>query len=212
MFKQLISKNFRSCTIQTLYRQLLNSQDLSLQYPNIAKLLTIALTLPVSTVDCERGFSRHNLIKTRLRSRLLTKNVSTLMKIAIDTPDIQHMNNFSFHRAFIIWCSQKDRLIANSWKCHDFKCMFFIDVFLARIYGDWLKISRQCSHFGYNFFLAWGNPDHIPTAAPPCLWMVVADPKSLLNPIDDKPWDLLIGVSLELALPHLPAKWSVNDA
>ena len=114
MFKQLISKNFRSCTIQTLYRQLLNSQDLSLQYPNIAKLLTIVLTLPVSTVDCERGFSRHNLIKTRLRSRLLTKNVSTLMEIAIDTPDIQHMNNFSFHRVFIIWCSQKDCLIANS--------------------------------------------------------------------------------------------------
>ena len=51
---------------------------LSLQYPNITKLLTIAPTLPVSTVDCERGFSRHNLIKTQLRSRLLTKHFSTL--------------------------------------------------------------------------------------------------------------------------------------
>ena len=36
------------------------------------------------------------------------------MKTAIDTPDIQHMNIFNFHRAFVIWCSQKDRLIANS--------------------------------------------------------------------------------------------------
>jgi hypothetical protein len=114
MFKQLISKNFRSCTIQVLLQRLTVNQTLSLQYPNIMKLLTIALTLPVSTVDCERGFSRHNLIKTRLRSCLLTKNVSTLMKIAIDTTDIQHLNNFDFNRAFVLWCSQKHRIITNS--------------------------------------------------------------------------------------------------
>jgi hypothetical protein len=84
---------------------------LSLQYPNITKLLTIALTLPVSTVDCERGFSRHNLIERRLLSHLLTKNVSTLMKIAIDTPDTQHLNNYDFNRAFVLWCSQKHRII-----------------------------------------------------------------------------------------------------
>ena len=114
MFKQLISKNFRSCTIQVLLQRFTDNQTLSLQYPNITKLLTIALTLPVSTVDCERGFSRHNLIKTRLRSRLLTKIFSTLLKIAIDTPDIQHLNNFDFNRAFVLWCSQKDRIITNS--------------------------------------------------------------------------------------------------
>ena len=73
VFRQLMSNNFRQCTIQVLLQTLLNDQDLSFQYPNIVKLLRIALTLPVSTVDCERGFSRHNLIKTRLRSRLLTR-------------------------------------------------------------------------------------------------------------------------------------------
>ena len=107
MFKQLISKKFKSCTIQTLYQQLLDNQDLSLQYQNIAKLLTIGHILHVSTVDCEQGLSQHNLIKTRLQPRLLTKSVSTLMKI-------WDMNNFSFHRTFIIWCSQKDHLVANS--------------------------------------------------------------------------------------------------
>ena len=99
---KLMSKNFRSCTIQVLLQRLIENENLSLQYQNITKLLTIALTLPVSTVDCERGFSRHNLIKTRLQSRLLTKNVSTLMKIAIDTPDVQHLNNFDFNRAFVL--------------------------------------------------------------------------------------------------------------
>ena len=114
MFKQLISKNFRWCTIQVLLQRLTDNQTLSLQYPNITKLLTIALTLSVSTIDCERGFSRHNLIKTRLRSRLLTKNISTLLKIAIDTPYIQYLNNFDFNRTFVLWCSQKDRIITYS--------------------------------------------------------------------------------------------------
>ena len=113
MDHQLISKNFRSCTIQVLVQKLVDNHTLSLQYPNKMKLLTIALTLLVSTVDCERGFSKDNLIKTRLRSRLLTKNVSTLMKIAIGTSDIQHLNNFDFNRTFVLRCSQKDRVITN---------------------------------------------------------------------------------------------------
>ena len=36
---------------------------------------------------------------------------STLMKISIDTPYIQHLNNFDFNRAFVLWCSEKDRII-----------------------------------------------------------------------------------------------------
>ena len=51
LFKQIISKNFRSCTIQVLLQRLTDNQTLSLQYPNITKLLTIALTLPALTVS-----------------------------------------------------------------------------------------------------------------------------------------------------------------
>ena len=72
------------------------------------KLLTIALTIPVSSVDCESGFSKQNLIKTKIRAKLKTENVSTLMKMSVDTPE---METFDFHRAFVEWCSIKDRVI-----------------------------------------------------------------------------------------------------
>ena len=85
------------------------------QYLNM-QLITLALTMPVSTVDCERGFSKHNLIKTRIRARLQTKNVNTLMKISIDTPDLSHMDDFNFSRAFVVWCS----MIASLVMCNMF--------------------------------------------------------------------------------------------
>ena len=50
-------------------KQVLGSDDMQEQFPEILKLLSIALTLPVSSVGCERGFSKQNLIKTRLRAK-----------------------------------------------------------------------------------------------------------------------------------------------
>lgn len=93
--------------------RLYQSETVLCQYPNVYKLITLALTMPVSTVDCERGFSKHNLIKTRMRARLQTENVSTLMKMSIDTPELSHMDDFNFARAFEIWCSVKDRVITH---------------------------------------------------------------------------------------------------
>ena len=46
------------------------------------------LTIPVSSVDCERGVNKQNLIKTKLQARLKTDNLSTLMKMSLDTTDI----------------------------------------------------------------------------------------------------------------------------
>ena len=114
VFKQFMSQNFRSCTIQTLSRRLYQSEMELCQYLNMSKLITLALTMPVSTVDCERGFSKHNLVKTRIRARLQTKTVSTLMKMSIDTPKVYDMDRFNFSRAFELWCSIKDRAISNA--------------------------------------------------------------------------------------------------
>ena len=61
------------------------------------RLLTIALTIPVSSVDCKNK-----------DSRLKTENVCILMRMSVNTPE---MENFGFHKAFVIWCSTKDRVI-----------------------------------------------------------------------------------------------------
>ena len=105
IFKQLMSKNFSNLSLQGMAEKLLCSNEMQEQFPQMLKLLTIALTVPVSSVDCERGFSKQNLIKIKIRAKLKTENVSTLMKMSVDTPE---MEKFDFHKAFVIWCSIKD--------------------------------------------------------------------------------------------------------
>lgn len=51
------------------------------QFPNIIHLMEIAWVLPVSSVECERGFSRQNLIKTKLWCRLSIDTLDDLMSI-----------------------------------------------------------------------------------------------------------------------------------
>ncbi len=104
-----MSKNFNE--LQGMAKKLLGSSEMHDQFPQMLKLLDIALTVPVSSVDCERGFSKQNLIKTKIRAKLKTENVSTLMKMSVDTPD---MDKFDFHAAFVIWCSIKDRVICRT--------------------------------------------------------------------------------------------------
>ena len=111
IFKLVMSKNFSSSTIQGMAQKVLTSSEMQEQFPQILKLLTLALTVPASSVDCERGFSKQNLSKTKIRAKLKTINVSTLMKMSIDSPDMEH---FDFHGAFVIWCSTKDRVICRS--------------------------------------------------------------------------------------------------
>jgi hypothetical protein len=53
-------------------------------FPNMFKLFQIVGTIPVSTVECERGFSRQNLIKTKLRNRLSTIHLDQLLRVAIE--------------------------------------------------------------------------------------------------------------------------------
>jgi hypothetical protein len=109
-------------SIQTMASKLLQSDIVKEQYPNLLTLLTISLTLPVSSVDCERGFSKHNLIKTRTRGRLKTDHVATLMKMSLDTPELSTcLDAFDFKRAFVIWCNMKDRLIC---RVYDFYVKF----------------------------------------------------------------------------------------
>jgi len=51
-------------------------------------LMHCVKTIPVSTAECERGFSAMNLIATDLRSVLLVKHISALMFIKINGPPL----------------------------------------------------------------------------------------------------------------------------
>lgn len=54
----------------------------------LRRLVGAVHTLPVSTAECERGFSQMNIICTPLRTCLAVENISTLLFIAIVGPPL----------------------------------------------------------------------------------------------------------------------------
>ena len=66
-------------------KELLTNDMLIALFPNLHKLATICLSIPISPASAERSFSDMKLIKNRLRNCLM--NLSNLMKIAINLPE-----------------------------------------------------------------------------------------------------------------------------
>ena len=77
-------------------------------FPNLLKLAAVALTLPIHTADCERGFSLQNNLKNCQRNRLLPERLDTLMVISAEGPPLQE---FQFERALMKWKAEKSRKI-----------------------------------------------------------------------------------------------------
>ena len=57
-------------------------------YSNLLSLMDLVLTLPVSTAECERGFSWLKQTKTDWRSSLHIKSLNKLMCVALESPRI----------------------------------------------------------------------------------------------------------------------------
>ena len=67
------------------------------QFPELIKLAQIATLIPVSTADCERGFSYQN--RTKVKSQLLRININGV--------DYMH---FDFNKALTRWRSSERRI------------------------------------------------------------------------------------------------------
>lgn len=68
--------------------------------PQLKALAVRALLLPVSTADCERGFSCMNRVVTPLRNRLKTENIDKLLQISAEGTDI---DTFDFDITLSKW-------------------------------------------------------------------------------------------------------------
>ncbi|CAI7895321.1 unnamed protein product [Closterium sp. NIES-54] len=62
---------------------MLRSPDWEDAYPNLVKLWMAVAVLPLSTVECERGFSRQNIIKSWLRGAIKDARLSDLICMAL---------------------------------------------------------------------------------------------------------------------------------
>jgi hypothetical protein len=84
------------------------SQDLQNSMPNLQDLIELYRILPLSTVECERGFSRMSLIKSDLRSRLSDFRLDTLMHISLNgTDNIERI----IDELIVIWEQKKKRVV-----------------------------------------------------------------------------------------------------
>lgn len=68
--------------------------------PNLIKLACLALTSPVNTAGCERGFSVQNQTLTSLRNRLSPETQDLLLRVQINGPPLV---DFDFNRALKTW-------------------------------------------------------------------------------------------------------------
>ena len=68
-------------------KKLLTNDMLIALFPNLHKLATICLSIPISTALAEQSFADMKLIKNRLRNHLSELSLSNLMKIVIESPE-----------------------------------------------------------------------------------------------------------------------------
>lgn len=73
---------------------------------NLFTLASVCLTLPCTSVNCERAISAYNLIKTDRRNRLTTDYVDTQLCLMMEAPPLKE---FDFDLAFKFWLKAKDR-------------------------------------------------------------------------------------------------------
>ena len=66
-------------------KELTSNDMLKTLFPNLAKIGTICLSIPVVLAFVE-SFSQMKFIKSRLTSSINDKSVSNLMKIALESP------------------------------------------------------------------------------------------------------------------------------
>ncbi|CAF3409543.1 unnamed protein product [Rotaria socialis] len=64
-----------------LYNELISMSD---AFPQTLKMITNAITMPISQVTCERSFSKMKLIKNYLRNSMTNERLSDLTVMAIE--------------------------------------------------------------------------------------------------------------------------------
>ena len=76
--------------------------------PNLITLAELALILQIHTADCERRFSKQNLINNKSRNRIEDAALNRLMMISIEGRPLEE---FDFAQSLSIWKAEKDRRI-----------------------------------------------------------------------------------------------------
>jgi len=81
---------------------------------SLKKVMCLINTIPVSTAECERGFSRLSLICISLRSLLTVKHMSSLMFLSLSGPPLALWKPLSYVKSWLA----SSRREATCKQCH----------------------------------------------------------------------------------------------
>ena len=109
IFRRIMFAKFKKETSPTVLRNVLASDTLSAGFPNLVKLASIAVVLPVTTATVERTFSDIKMVKTRLRSRLGEDTLDYALRICIEGPET--LDDETLECIISHWKDQKKRRI-----------------------------------------------------------------------------------------------------
>ncbi|CAI7772955.1 unnamed protein product [Closterium sp. NIES-54] len=82
-FTTILSTHHNNLEFQEGLKQMLSTPDWTHAYPNLVNLWIVIAILPLSTVKCECGFSRQNIIKSWLCGNLCDTKLSGLMTVSL---------------------------------------------------------------------------------------------------------------------------------
>ena len=108
-FKQYLKDNCSHLKQMDIISKLCTSSTLMAVYPNISTLAKICRVVPIHTADVERTFSQLKLVKTRTRNRMNERTLDSLLRVAIEGPDV---SNFPVVEAVKLWAKKKNRRLS----------------------------------------------------------------------------------------------------
>jgi hypothetical protein len=92
-------KNFRF--IETWYRIFNNNVSFHNQFPNLTKLVELALVVPVSNGIVEHVFLYQNLIKTKLCNKMLIQTLNFHLLFSLNGSE--NFINYNYGKAYTFW-------------------------------------------------------------------------------------------------------------
>lgn len=108
--KEINSKTTSNSTITPPYSKMLltwrsvfSSDTLKANFPLVIAIAMRVLVIPLCSVECERGFSQQNLIRTKHRSCLETSTLDSLMRIAMTGPPFKSLSEEFIWDVFLAW-------------------------------------------------------------------------------------------------------------
>ncbi|KAH7352083.1 hypothetical protein KP509_19G029200 [Ceratopteris richardii] len=103
-FKHHAKVDFAKMSLIEVASMLANNSTWNYAYPNILKVIQIALVQCCSIAICERGFSARTQIKSKWRNRLDIESLNALMTIVIEGKE-----DYDFSNAMELWKAETNR-------------------------------------------------------------------------------------------------------